>query len=605
MNNQTEQQTLFFNGINGDSGQYDLPPMSSEELSQFILRQSPAENLADLMKRYRDTLKKTAGLVDGLDATNLQEAGWGIIFAHDADPAIEEALGELLALRQQQAGNFFRTFKKGDGFRRPNDTKSDFLARHGMAAGPAVPSIVPYYLLIVGSPEEIPYIFQYQLDVQYAVGRIHFETLDEYQNYARSVVQAESGAVKLSREVAYFSVANSDDPSTQLSATELVQPLHEKLAGDVESWQHTAITPENATKARLTQLLGGDQTPALLFTASHGMSFDPHSPNQRGHQGALLCQDWPGPRAWRDNGPISPNHYFSAVDLSDDANLLGQIAFFFACFSAGTPQNDDFSKQAFKERKAIAPNPFLARLPQKMLGHPRGGALATIGHVDRTWGYSFSWPGAGRQTAVFESTFKRLLRGHPVGSALEYFNLKYAELATVLNTELEEIDMGEPVDPFKLAGLWTANNDARGYAIIGDPAVRLSVVKSDKEPEQRPQIEVQPPANKPVAAATSKPAPASAADQPTTPGAIIPAAIDDVDLNTVTIETYTAVDMDNPQEKQLRIQTHITLNGKVETIYASSPAEEDPQLISLHQAIVKEAVTARLAYLDFIKSADE
>ena len=162
--------------------------------------------------------------------------------------------------------------------------------------GPAVPAKVPYYLLIVGSPDAIPYRFQSQLDVQYAVGRLHFDTVDEYANYARSVVKAESGAVKLPREVAYFGVANGNDPSTKLSAEELVQPLRKQMAKKSEEWQHTTILPQSATKAQLTRLLGGDQAPALLFTASHGMSFSLDSPRQLAHQGALLCQVGPAPQ---------------------------------------------------------------------------------------------------------------------------------------------------------------------------------------------------------------------------------------------------------------------------------------------------------------------
>jgi Peptidase family C25 len=161
--------------------------------------------------------------------------------------------------------------------------------------------------------------------------------------------------------------------------------------------------------------------------------------------------------------------------MAADASLLGLMTFHFACYGAGTPHLDDFAQQAFKDRTAIAPEAFLAALPTALLGHPKGGALAVVGHVERAWSYSFEWEGAKAQTTVFESALRCLLDGHPVGSAMEYLNARYAELSTMLADQLEEIEFGAFADPFDLAGLWTANADARGYAILGDPAVRLPV----------------------------------------------------------------------------------------------------------------------------------
>ena len=506
--NITIPDSFIFNGLDAVSGSYLLPEMSTTQLSQIAqgLTLDP-NSLAELKQRKFDLENPHAGVE--ADARQLAETGWGVIFAHDASPAIQDALASLLALRKDQAGDRFKIYAGGDGYR-PGESKNDFLKRHKMGPGPVNPDRVPYYLLIVGDPTKIPYRFQYQMDVQYAVGRIHFETLQEYASYAQSVVTAETG-LQLPPQAAFFGVANPDDRATNMSYEHLVQPLAAKLGQEAMQWVNQApgtTTPEwhiqsmlkeEATKARLSELLNGPKPPAVLFSASHGIGFPNGDNRQIGQQGALICQDWPGPLNWR--GGIKEDFYFSGDDLiTTEANLLGSLAFFFACYGAGTPHQDEFAHQLYgdqAEQKVIAPHDFIARLPQRMLSLPKGGALAVVGHVERAWGVSFYWGEAGAQFQAFEDCFERLLKGNfPIGYAVEVFNNRYAELASDLSNELDEIrHFGKQPNDRALAQMWTANNDARNYIVLGDPAVRLAVGGSAKPSGERPvipEISIQP-----------------------------------------------------------------------------------------------------------------
>jgi hypothetical protein len=487
-----ETELLVFNGINGATGAYLIPPMAPATLAAIAtgIRQDEewgAGHLDELKYRHGLATQPNFAPISGVDPTKLEQTGWGVIFpaALDANvlAALKEALGELLTLRRAQAGELCREYSGADGYR-TGESKDDFLTRHGSGPGVVDPARFPYYVLLVGDPESIPYRFQYEMDVAHAVGRLSFETLDEYAQYARSVVAAETGQVTLARRATFFGVQNPGDQATNLSAKYLIAPLADKVKADQATWQVDVLLKDQATKARLGALLGGGETPALLFTASHGVGFPNGDSRQLPHQGALLCQDWPG------RGPdFSRDHYLAAEDVASDARLLGLISFHFACYGGGTPYWDDFAEQAFKNRSAIAPHAFIASLPRRLLGHPKGGALAVLGHVERAWTYSFQWRNnTGEQTATFQSVLRRLLQGDPIGWALEDLNTKYSEIAALLSNELEEAQWTKP-NVYRLTSLWTANKDARGYAILGDPAVRLPVAADGAPTAERPTTE--------------------------------------------------------------------------------------------------------------------
>ena len=413
------------------------------------------------------------GVREAIDPTKLAEAGWGVIFAGHSPQPIKDALGALLNLRQQQAGEFFRIYDGAEGYQ-PGELKSRFLARHGVGPGPADPGKMPYYLLIVGSPEAIPYRFQIQLDVQYAVGRIDFgDDLEAYMRYAQSVVAAENGRAHLPRRAVFFAVKNPEELHTRLATEHLVKPLARQMAEAAPQWEIETVIGEGATKAFLLEFLGGPKVPAVLFTASHGLTFPAGHPRQQTEQGAILCSDWPGP--FTRGGEIPQEFYVAAQDIGQAAKPFGLITFHFASFSAGTLQHAQDAKRILGERIVIAPEPFVANLPASLLSHSEGGALAVIGYVDTVWSnFLEAKAGIREGVHVFKHAITSLLQGNPVGLALEYFNERYAKLATVLSDELEEIEFGKTADPYELSGLWTENNDARSLVIVGDPAVRVS-----------------------------------------------------------------------------------------------------------------------------------
>jgi hypothetical protein len=637
-------ETISVNGVNAVTGDYAVAPLPNADLARRIKGLSEPDNLSELRaKKGRPVDSPVSEAVE--DPTDLAQAGWAVVFPAAMDgkrcEAIKEALGPLLDHRKVQAGEFYRLFEGESGYQ-ANDNKRDFCARQSpeIKRGPARPEQMPFYVMLVGSPEEIDYEFQYQLDVMRGVGRIDFGyDLDAYARYAQSVVAAETGKVKLPRRAAFYSVRNPNDDATLISDRYLVRPLlanvqQPKLKGEIPlkfDWEFSQ-TPSGA-KAELARLLSGkDQTPAFLFTASHGLVYSPgDGAQQRREQGALIGQSWV-----RGTPPVRDD-YFTAEDV-DDANLLGLVAMFFACFGVGTPQYDYYTGPS-AAREQIAARDFTSALPKRMLSQ---GALAVIGHVDRAWGHSFISPGSNVEIDAFVTAMRKLLNGDPVGLATDpSFNLKYADMTAVLSDVLKNIKY-DPVDDKDLVKLWTANNDARSYVVLGDPAVRIPFVPADGQAVERAAVPIALPqalAKKLGALEVEigpDPTASFAADEPIKSGGDIKideehravvdqdfavqidqitqslkdfgdkiaTAVKDATQKILTLEvrTYTTDDLktvtsDDAGNAQLRALTFVDFDGDMKNYVPTTSEGVDEELWKVHLEMVREAQTNRAQFL--------
>lgn len=470
-----DDDTFIANGIHVGDGKYLVQPLPPAVMSDIALGRPLDEKTVLALAAIRRRTQKRLGIVPGIDSNMLGSAGWGIAFLAD-DPeadAICEALKPLLDWRREQCGDLYREYKAAAGIPADSDGWT-FLAALGSSTGqPVDPKIVSYYLTIVASPQQVSFDAQCAMDTQNAVGRIWFDgatrqqRLDALERYAKSMVTREKSSQSAPQRALFFAARNKGDKATQRSAKLLAEPVSKHFAGKYPGWQVDPVIGPPAIKKTLADALNGNEPPSLLFTATHGAAFDAADVRQLEQQGALVCQDWEG---LASVGPLTEAEYFAAPDITT-AKLPGTIAFLFACYGAGTPQHDAFLPQEVVDDVQIAPQPFVARLPQQLL---LSGAGAVIGHVERAWTCSFQWKDAGAQTQVFRSVLQLLAEGKRVGAVMEYFDQRCSAISKQL-VDAERAHKFGKKNELDIGGLWTAQMDARNYIVLGDPAARLSV----------------------------------------------------------------------------------------------------------------------------------
>ena len=420
------------------------------------------------------------------DPNDLTQAGWGIIFASDADPAIQAQLQPLIDLRKQQVQDpsLFKVFSGNDGVL-PGQTAASWAQQHGVSlTAPVNPyqGGVPYYLLIVGSPDRIPFEFQALLKMEWAVGRLYFDNIEDYGRYAQAVVQYESPSFTpiQRKSAAVWVPRNYGDLATAMLSGAISQDFlaTNNQLGVRKQFTLNACFNEKATKPQLIDLLRGIAVtgpPAVIFTGSHGCDYSGADlDTQRRLQGSLVTQEWmPGT-------PANSTNQFTADDVPADAKLQGTIGFLFACFSGACPPESNYYFNKDGSPVKIAPSPIMSRLPQVLLSR---GMLAVIGHIDMAFPYAFQDVSGTPQVQALRTPLELLMGGKRTGLAADSLSVMWSSRSAQLalaqsqaapSTTAATSSPAPSPSPL-IAQMTIARDDARDYIVLGDPATQLRV----------------------------------------------------------------------------------------------------------------------------------
>jgi hypothetical protein len=327
----------------------------------------------------------------------------------------------------------------------------------------------PFYILILGSPQRIPFGFQTALHAGAAVGRIHYDTPEEYRSYFRKLLGRKSDI----RGLDIF--APCHDEATEIAAARFALPLAD-WAGRKGLACRTIIDTRGARKRATRagfEALG--QTPErILFATGHGL-FEPRA-GRAELNGALCC-----PR--EDEAILDPARDLISTDLIGSAPCFpGSIIVMQSCYGFGMP-----SESAMDRRRGLLPGgkreDRVSALPRKWLANPRG-PIAFIGHLDIAL--------VPKGEAVPRDGFDPLvpftwlieaicLRGHTVGHAMSGLRRTIANLSNLSLMLLDRHERGKrglrgrlaswvPARRRMVAEKLLRKNDAGNVLLFGDPA---------------------------------------------------------------------------------------------------------------------------------------
>ena len=414
------------------------------------------------------------------------QVGWGVVLRDGAK--IPEPIRALIAARAatlkskpealiysylpEPASLRFRCLR--------NYSASKDISIEGAPSGVAADAL-PTYLLIVGTPDEVPWQLQYVLNTTRCVGRLSLPD-SGVRNYVAALMRWDAGEPKTATtgsqqgRAVVWAVDHGEDDITRLMRDAIAAPLAKMLSNDPQiSVRFIDGSNEPATATALGEALA--ERPGLIVTTSHGRT----GPLDN----AKLMGDALGM-------PVTSDHQTLSANTLGGWTPDGAIWYAHACCSAGSDSVSNFTglfadgSAAGTVLRAIEGlGSRVAPLPTALLGADRP-LRAFIGHVEPTFDWTLQMPATGQflTSGLLDALYTRMyVNGAPVppmlpdppspiGFALRGWYGRTAGLTAQQRALEMAFNRGEDVDDALLATALAAR-DLETLVILGDPTVAI------------------------------------------------------------------------------------------------------------------------------------
>lgn len=191
---------------------------------------------------------------------------------------------------------------------------------------------IPRYLLIVGTPEEVPWELQYVLNAYYAVGRLHLVG-DELENYVTALRSGWADSAARSENAVIWAVNQGAGDITELMRDAIASKVFAKLSNDSDLAGGTRFLdgPGAATASLLADALS-ETKPGLVVTTSHWQTYPLDNMELLGDNlGLLVDQDYASVlvadllAGWQPDGTIWYAHACCSAGSNNETLFDGLV----------------------------------------------------------------------------------------------------------------------------------------------------------------------------------------------------------------------------------------------------------------------------------------